>query len=191
MAYYPATIDSYDAARRRVRIRMTGMTDGDILLPEAELVYSLGDKSHHTEIEIKSGDAVWVDFIADDPRYPIITGYRNPEQGNSIGWRKWHHGNIEIAADGTVIIKGANLILDFQNITTTGTTTNNSPITNKSPVTNQAMVSMAGGMDNGSGGAVRCNGGLSISGGDVVSDGISLKNHTHQGDSGGSTGKAR
>lgn len=181
MAMYPAIIKSYDAARRRVRIEMAGMTDGDKLLPEAELMYSLGDKSKHTEIEITAGDTVWVDFIADDPRYPVIIGFRNPETGNSVSWRKWHHANIELAADGAMVLKGSSLKLQFSTIETTGTTTNNSPITNK------AVVSMNAGMNNGNGGAVSCSGGFNVSGGDVVSDGISLKNHTHTGDSGGNT----
>lgn len=182
MAYYPAVIKSYDATRRRVRIEMVGMTDGDSLLPEAELMYCLGDKFNHTEIEIKSGDTVWVDFIADDPRYPIILGYRNPEQGNSVGWRKWHHANIELAADGEMILKGNKLTIQFSTIETTGVTTNNSAITNK------GMVSMNAGMNNGNGGAVACTGGFNVTGGDVVADGKSLKSHTHRGDSGGNTG---
>lgn len=183
MALYPAVIKSYDAARRRVRIEMVGMTDGDTLLPESELMYSLGDKSKHTEIEIQSGDTVWVDFMANDPRYPIIMGYRNPEHGNSLAWRKWHHSNIEIAAEGEMILKGRSLKLEFATIETTGTTTNNSAITNK------ATVSMNAGMNNGNGGAVSCTGGLNITGGDVEADGVKLKDHTHTGDSGGTTGK--
>lgn len=185
MSLYPAVIKSYDAPRRKVRIEMTGMTDGDNLLPEADLMYCLGDKFNHSEIEIKPGDCVWVDFLADDPRYPIIMGYRNPEQGNVNGWRRWHHANIELHADGEMVLKGSKLKIEFDTIDTTGTTTNNSPITNKS------IVSMNGGMNNGNGGSVTCTGGLKIVSGDAVADGISLKNHTHQGDSGGSTGSAR
>lgn len=190
MSLYPAVIKSYDAKRRRVRIEMVGMTDGDKLLPEAELMYNLGDKSHHTEIEIKSGDTVWVDFLADDPRYPIIMGYRNPEVGNDIEWRRWHHANMELHADGTMILKGSALQIKFDTIETTGVTTNNSQITNKSPVTNESLVSMNAGMNNGNGGAVACTGGFNINSGDVNADGISLKTHTHSGvqPGGGRTG---
>ncbi len=38
-------------------------------------------------------------------------------------------------------------------------------------------------------GAVNIQGNVTVSSGDVVADGISLKNHTHKGDSGGTTGK--
>lgn len=181
MSLYPAVIDSYDAARRKVRIKMVGMTDGDSLLPEADLMYNLGDKSYHTEIEIKSGDAVWVDFLAGDSRYPIIMGYRNPEVGNDVGWRRWHHANIELHADGTMILRGKSLITEFETINNTGVTTNNSDITNKSPVVNEQVVSMNAGVNNGNGGAVACDGGFNVNNGDVIADGISLKTHVHGG----------
>lgn len=164
MALYPAVIKTYDAPRRRVRIEMVGMTDGDTLLPESELLYALGDKSTHTEIEIKAGDSVWVDFLADDPRYPIIMGYRNPETGNSVAWRKWHHANMELSADGEMVLKGKSLKMEFETIETTGKTTNNSKITNKSSVTNESLVSMNAGMNNGNGGAVVVSGSLNVTG---------------------------
>ena len=46
-------------------------------------------------------------------------------------------------------------------------------------------------MNNEAGGAVACSGGFEIVGGDVVADGISLQQHTHRGDSGGTTGAAQ
>lgn len=191
MSLYPAVIREYDATRRKVRIEIVGMTDGDTLLPESDLMYSLGDKSSHTEIEILAGDTVWVDFLADDPRYPIVVGFRPPEIGNVVDWRRFHHANMELAADGEMILKGKSLKMEFETIETTGTTTNNSKITNKSPVVNEEIVSMNAGMNNGNGGTVSCDGGLNVVNGDVTSDGISLKNHHHQGDSGGTTGKAQ
>ena len=100
---YPAIVRSYDQDRRTCRVEIPGLTDGGDVLPEAEIEYSIGDKPRGkfaTEIEILSGDPVWVAFIGGDPRYPVITGYRNPQVGNSKDWRRWHHANVEIAADG-------------------------------------------------------------------------------------------
>ena len=190
MALYPALIRQYNAQKRTVRIELVGMSEGDTLLPESELMYSLGDKHTHSEIEITQGDSVWVDFVADDPRYPIVMGYRNPQQGNLIGWRKWHHTNIELAADHQMVLKGKSLSIEFETIETTGKIVNNSSITNKSPVTNQAIVSLNGGINNGNGGAVSCVGGFDVQG-DVVANGVSLATHTHGGDSGGSTSSPR
>lgn len=155
MALYPAVIREYNAQKRTVRIEMVGMTNGATLLPECDLMYSLGDKSNHTEIEILAGDSVWVDFLADDPRYPIIMGFRNPEMGNIVGWRKWHHANIEIAADGEMVLTGNKLTMNFSEINISGSTTH--------------------------------SGNVSV-GGDVSANGVSLQNHTHTGDSGGTTG---
>ncbi|MCP5246537.1 MAG: hypothetical protein H6937_11570 [Burkholderiales bacterium] len=100
---YPAIVKSYDSARRTCRIEIPGLTDGGDVLPEAEIEYSIGDKSRDgtfaTEIEILTGDTVWIAFIGGDERYPIITGYRNPQAGNSVDWRRWHHENIEMLAN--------------------------------------------------------------------------------------------
>lgn len=103
---YPAIVRDYNQARRTCRVEIPGLTDGGDVLPEAEIEYPIGDKSragaNTTEIEIAPGDAVWIAFIGGDPRYPVITGYRNPQSGNSGDWRRWHHANMELLADGTL-----------------------------------------------------------------------------------------
>jgi hypothetical protein len=100
---YPAVVKSYSASRRTCRVELPGLTDGADVLPEAEIEYPIGDKSragaNTTEIEITAGDTVWVAFIGGDPRYPVVTGYRNPQAGNSTDWRRWHHANMELLAD--------------------------------------------------------------------------------------------
>lgn len=100
---YPAVVRSYDQVKRTCRVEIPGLTDGGDVLPEAEIEYGIGDKACHgqypTEIEILPGDTVWIAFIGGDPRYPIITGYRNPQVGNDVDWRRWHHKNIEMLAE--------------------------------------------------------------------------------------------
>lgn len=98
---WPGVIRSYDADRREVRVEIPGITDGAEQWPLAEIEYPIGDKSRHTEIRILDGDLVWLEFECGDPRYPIITGWRNPNTGNSTGFRRWHHENIESDADST------------------------------------------------------------------------------------------
>lgn len=99
---WPAVITQYNAATRECHIAIEGQTNGseDALL--AEIEYPIGDKSRHatmTEIEILVGDLVWVEFIQGDPRAPLITGWRNPTVGNDVGWRRWHHKNVQILSD--------------------------------------------------------------------------------------------
>lgn len=98
---WPGVIRSYDADRREVRVEIPGVTDGAEEWPLAEIEYPIGDKSKHTEIRILEGDLVWLEFECGDPRYPIITGWRNPNTGNAVGFRRWHHENIESDADET------------------------------------------------------------------------------------------
>lgn len=106
---YPAIVRSYDKAKRTCRVEIPGLTDGADVMPEAEIEYAIGDKSAHesypTEIEILPGDTVWIAFIGGDPRYPIVTGYRNPQSGNTSDWRRIHHANVELLADGTMRLK--------------------------------------------------------------------------------------
>ena len=122
---YPAIVKTYNQARRTCRIEIPGLTDGGDVLPEAELSYPLGCKSRDgsfaTEIEILPGDTVWIEFIGGDPRYPIITGYRNPQSGNSADWRRWHHANIELIADAEMrlVVGGTSVVITPAGITIT------------------------------------------------------------------------
>ena len=122
---YPAIVKTYNQARRTCRIEIPGLTDGGDVLPEAEIEYPIGDKSragtNTTEIEITPGDTVWVAFIGGDPRYPIITGYRNPQAGNSADWRRWHHANIELIADAEMrlVVGGTSVVITPDGITIT------------------------------------------------------------------------
>ncbi|SFL23893.1 hypothetical protein SAMN05216302_104610 [Nitrosomonas aestuarii] len=105
---YPAIVRSYNQQRRTCRVEIPGLTEGGDVLPEAEIEYSIGDKSrsgdYETEIEILPGDTVWIAFIGGDARYPIITGCRNPQAGNSVDWRRFHHKNMELLADELMLL---------------------------------------------------------------------------------------
>lgn len=120
---YPAIVQSYDQARRTCRVQIPGITDGGDVMPEAEIEYAIGDKAREgqwaTEIEILPGDTVWVAFIGGDPRYPVITGWRNPQTGNSADWRRWHHKNIELEAEEVIheFVKTTDYRMDTQSIT--------------------------------------------------------------------------
>lgn len=105
---YPAVVRSYDPKRRTCRVEIPGINSGGDVLTEAEIEYPIGDKSRtgkwETEIEILPDDTVWVDFIGGDPRYPVITGWRNPQTNTGIDWRRWHHKNMELNSDEITVI---------------------------------------------------------------------------------------
>jgi hypothetical protein len=121
---YPAIVKSYDKVTRTCRVEIPGITDGGDVLPNAEIEYAIGDKSrtgaNATEIEILAGDTIWVAFIGGDARYPLVTGYRNPSSGNNVDWRRFHHANIELTADGTLKLNAATIELNAANVNITG-----------------------------------------------------------------------
>lgn len=100
---------------------------GPIRSPRPKFEYKAGDKAAHgqysTELEILPGDTVWIAFIGGDPRYPIITGYRNPQAGNSVDWRRYHHKNYELICDQIIRLLVGNSVFQLNPDTITGSTT--------------------------------------------------------------------
>jgi hypothetical protein len=111
---WPGTVVSYDAGRRVCGVSIDGLTDGATEPLEAQIMQPIGDRSGVTEIEILPGDPVWLEFERGDVRYPIIVGYRAKNVENAIGWRKWHHKNVELKFDALLKLlgEGASITLD-------------------------------------------------------------------------------
>lgn len=116
---FPAIVREYDANTRLARVEIPQITNGGDVLPEAQICYPLGDKSRTkagtipTEIELLPDDLIWVEFINGDQNYPVIVGYRCPSAGNDVGWRRFHHANVELIADAGMVLTGASLNLNF------------------------------------------------------------------------------
>lgn len=127
---WPGVVVSYDGPTRTCKVSIPGITDGSSELPEAVFENPLGDRASETEIHIEAGDLVWLSFECGDPRYPIITGYRTPREGNPVAWRRYRHANIELTADGQMILNATELIINAQttvngDVATVGALTNN------------------------------------------------------------------
>lgn len=122
---WPGEVASYDADARTCEVRIPGITDGSSELPVAVFNNPLGDRPGDTEIRILVGDLVWLSFEGGDPRFPIITGYRTPRTGNPKDWRRWQHANIELTAEGEMILNAKNLTINTETTTVNGETTVN------------------------------------------------------------------
>lgn len=188
MFKYPAVVMSYDANTRLAKIKLEPLDEGADTQLEAELLYPLGDKSN-TAIEVLAGDFVWVEFEQGDPRYPIIVGYRNKRTGNDDLTRRYHHhGNFEILADNIIKIKGnVKVIVESATVeviaTTVNVTASNTNITSLVNITGNTSITgnlaVAGAISGTGGSGASIAGNVTVSNGDVVADGKSLKTHTH------------
>lgn len=188
MFKYPAVVMSYDANTRLAKIKLEPLDDGADTQLDAELLYPLGDKSN-TAIEVLAGDFVWVEFEQGDPRYPIIVGYRNKRTGNDDLTRRYHHhGNFEILADNIIKIKGnVKVIVESATVeviaTTVNVTASNTNITSLVNITGNTSITgnlaVAGAISGTGGSGASIAGNVTVSNGDVVADGKSLKTHTH------------
>jgi hypothetical protein len=154
-SWTPGIIDSVDAATRVVRVQIPGLTDGAQQLPEADICYPVGDDSRETDRQLKPGALVWLDFVGGNPKYPIITGYRCPQQGNAVGTRHIAQQKIELVADtdmalsakdGTMTIKaGTKLVFEAPNFEFKGEATFSGPVTLQKLLTLMLGLSATGG----------------------------------------------
>jgi hypothetical protein len=169
MARWPAVVTAYAADPRQCEVSIPGITEGGSL--HAEIEQSLGDRSENTEIRIKAGDRVWVDFLANDTRYPIITGFRAKNVGNMVGTRHWEHENFTLDADETVLIKAGQSIRLEAGAFIELVVGDNLVRIDTSTIAQVAA-------------QLTIQGPVAQTGGDMTSDGISVQGHVHieQGD---------
>lgn len=161
---HPGFIRQVDRDRREVRVEIPPFTDGASELPIAEIEYPIGDDSRDTEIRLVEGREVWIEFIAGDPRRPLITGFRNPNKGNVVGMRRWNHDNFEINADQVFTVNaGAKIALVVGGASIT--------ITPESIAQIAAALSIKA--------VTTIEGAVTQTGGDFTSDGISVQHHKH------------
>lgn len=171
----PAIVESIDREARIARVSIPGLTDGATELPEAQFCNPVGDKSEHTEIRILPGDRVWLAFEGGDPRYPVIVGYRPRNVENGIDWRRFHHANFEFTADSQFVINASTVIVnasDSATVVTPKVTVDSPDTTFTGAVKVQGPFSFDAGMTG--------KGGGSMTGGDLVVDGIGVVAHKHR-----------
>lgn len=175
----PGVIDSVDSQARVVRVQIPGLTDGAQQYPEAEICYPVGEDSRETDRRIKPGALVWLDFVGGNPKYPIIIGYRCPQQGNAAGVHRTAQQRIEMLADtdmvlsakdGVLTIKaGTKVVLDAGDLEFKGVATFLGPVTLEKLLTLKL--------------------GLAATGGDIQHLGVSVgSRHTHISGAPGSPG---
>ncbi|HMM72857.1 MAG TPA: phage baseplate assembly protein V [Rhodocyclaceae bacterium] len=108
--------------------------------------------------------------------------------------REGHHYHLDVPAGGSITLHIGSTTLLLEDGKTTLTTPELLVDSPKSTFTGAVNVQglltyLAGMVGKGGGGATASiQGSVAVTGGDVTADGVSLKGHTHPGDSGGTTG---
>ena len=137
----------------------------------------------------EEGAEATVVFVGADRSHPIVVvadDRRVRKKGLKPGEVAVYHKNgdfIHLKNGNCIDISTKTLTISCE----TATFTANSEITLDSPLVTLTGRQQTTGEKSG-GGASTFAGGLENTGGDIVSDGISLEHHTHPGDSGGTTG---
>ena len=93
--------------------------------------------------------------------------------------------DITIETEGDIKMAAANIAMKAATVTIDGVTSSTGGWSNSGGMTNNGGLINNGGISNN--GGLTNNGGMTNSGGSTVSNGISLEEHTHTGDSGGTT----
>jgi phage baseplate assembly protein V len=108
--------------------------------------------------------------------------------------REGHHYHLDVPAGGSITLHIGSTTLLLEDGKTTLTTPEllvDSPKSTFTGAVNvQGLLTYLAGMvgKGGSGATASIQGSVAVTGGDVTADGVSLKGHTHPGDSGGTTG---
>lgn len=154
------------------RHRMNNLQNGEVALYTDE-----GDYIH-----MKRGRIVKVNVGQD---LEVVVGNdANVTAGGSV--------NVDAATNIAATAPEITGQCDTANVTATASVTLDTPqVTITGALTVQGAIVGQGGMAVSGGGGASVEGDLGVTGGDVTADSISLKGHTHPGDSGGTTGPAQ
>ncbi|MGS4948067.1 phage baseplate assembly protein V [Meridianimarinicoccus sp. RP-17] len=181
------TVTAVDATAAAARVTLGGETETDWLPWLAERAGIVGAWS-----PVSIGEQVLVASIGGDTAQGIIVGSlysgANPAPSQDGGTRKITLGaaSITMTEDSiTVAVGGTQIEITDGLVAVTA-----SDSTFSGTLTVEGLLSYMAGMagQGGGGPTATITGDISVTGGDVTADGISLKGHTHPGDSGGNTG---
>ena len=175
--WMPALVESGGSSRRNLPLsigtqvaclmtRLEGIILGAVnCAPNPTASHSdLVDRTEYTDGTVVSYDAQSHQLMIDSVGTVVIQAASHltiQAPSTTVTTQQTHNGDVAI--NGNVAISGN---LSVSQMTTTG-----------------GLVSQGS-----AGGGTTITGSITVSGGDVVADGISLKGHTHTGDSGGTTG---
>ena len=181
------TITAVDATNAVARVSLGGETESDWLPWLAERA---GTISAWAPVSV--GEQVLVASISGDTAQGIIVGSlfssANPAPASAEGERRIQLGAASVVmtdAELRLSVGGTSIAISDGQVTVTSDDT-----TVTGATTVQGLFTYTAGMagQGGAGATARIDGSLEVTGGDVSADGISLKTHTHPGDSGGNTG---
>jgi phage baseplate assembly protein V len=186
------TIDQVDHAARKLRVKTGGLLTGWLPWP-AEV-----GRNYRRWRPLRTGTQVVLACPSGDPAQAVIiqilytSALDAPSTSPDIDLIKFDDGTV-IQYDSSSHHLTADCVGNVTVKTPTLVTIDSPQTTVKGKLTVEGLLTYLAGMagSGGSGSAAAIQGNVKITGGDLTADGISLKSHTHPGDSGGTTGGAQ
>jgi hypothetical protein len=116
--FWPATLVSYDAAKRTGEVYIEGITDGADRGLTAEFAYPVGESDKDTELQISVPAPVDVYFEMGDPRCPVVFAFRTHQDGSAVvGTRRIRQENIELIANANLTLFADQAHMQFSKMT--------------------------------------------------------------------------
>jgi phage baseplate assembly protein V len=186
------TIDQVDHAARKLRVKTGGLLTGWLPWP-AEV-----GRNYRRWRPLRTGTQVVLGCPSGDPAQAVIiqilytSALDAPSTSPSLDLILFDDGTL-IEYDSNTQHLNVECMGDVTVKTPTLVTIDSPQTTVKGKLTVEGLLTYLAGMagSGGSGSAAAIHGNVQITSGDLTADGISLKNHTHPGDSGGTTGGAQ
>jgi hypothetical protein len=192
---WPCKVISYNKNKRSAQVQIAGMTDGSEKGLTATLAYPIGDDDRDTERrlldELPNADG-WVFFEGGNQKKPVLFAYRSHGTGALVDIRNIRQKHINLIADETITLTaGQKITLNVADskmeiesgiikFSTSLMAFETDLATFSALVNVLGLLSANGGLAAfgvGGGTGATIQGGVTVSGGDVTADDISLKNH--------------
>lgn len=157
--FYRATILSYEPHQRTAQVHIHGLTDGASDGLTATLAYAIGEDDRDTEVLLTQNQDVFVFFEGGQAEAPVIAFYASHGHSAVVDVRRIRQKNIEVLANSHLLLQSDSMALRAKTVSIEAET-----------ISMKGEVQIDGDVE---------TKGVIMATGDVIANGKSLMQHTH------------